>query len=77
MLSVHVRLGLAATALATLLVLPEALALGPSLPATPSGTLSGATPVDWREVERLAALPSFRIAAELQALKREVAGECA
>ncbi len=35
--------------------------------------VSGATPVDWSEVERLAALPAFNILAETRALKREVA----
>lgn len=37
--------------------------------------LSGATPVDWPEVERLAALPAFDVAAELRALKEEVSRE--
>jgi hypothetical protein len=37
--------------------------------------LSGDTPVDWREVERLAALPSFNIQRDLKVLKREVARE--
>jgi len=37
--------------------------------------LSGATPVDWTEVDRLAQLPSFNIASELAALKAEVARE--
>jgi len=37
--------------------------------------LSGATPVDWMEVDRLAALPSFNIVRELDELKREVARE--
>lgn len=36
--------------------------------------LNGATPVDWNEVGRLAALPSFNITRELEELKREVAG---
>ncbi|MFH0919031.1 MAG: hypothetical protein V1913_01600 [Fibrobacterota bacterium] len=37
--------------------------------------LSGATPVDWGEVTRLSALPSFDISRELEILKDEVAGE--
>jgi len=37
--------------------------------------LSGLTPVDWMEVERLAALPSFNILRELGELKREVVRE--
>ena len=37
--------------------------------------VSGTTPVDWKEVARLAALPSFNIARELDELKREVARE--
>ena len=37
--------------------------------------LSGATPVDWAEVDRLAALPAFNIKKELGALKRKVERE--
>ncbi|MDA0991634.1 MAG: hypothetical protein O3A51_12900 [Verrucomicrobia bacterium] len=37
--------------------------------------LSGETPVDWDEVERLAALPDFNITAELDELRREVQRE--
>jgi hypothetical protein len=37
--------------------------------------LSGATPVDWREVARVAALPAFNVAKELAALKKEVTRE--
>jgi hypothetical protein len=39
--------------------------------------VSGKTPVDWTEIERLAALPSFNIAKELGRLKGEVRGEIA
>jgi hypothetical protein len=35
---------------------------------------SGVTAVDWNEVYRLAALPSFNISSELQKMKREVSG---
>jgi hypothetical protein len=34
--------------------------------------LSGQTPTDWTEVERLAALPSFQITRELRELRSEV-----
>jgi len=37
--------------------------------------LSGATPVDWSEVSRLARLPDFNIELNLESLKREVAHE--
>jgi len=37
--------------------------------------MSGETPVEWKEVDRLAALPSFNVAKELRALKQEVARE--
>jgi len=37
--------------------------------------MSGATPVDWDEVDRLAALDDFRITEELDALKKEVKRE--
>lgn len=37
--------------------------------------VSGATPVDWDEVERLAALPAFAVADELKNLRQEVQGE--
>lgn len=37
--------------------------------------LAGETPVDWDEVERLAALPTYRVTQELKELKAEVAGE--
>ncbi len=39
--------------------------------------LNGATPVDWNEVVRLAALPSFNIVRELDELKCEVSREIA
>ena len=39
--------------------------------------LSGVMPVDWNEVARLAALPAFDIARELDELRREVACEIA
>ena len=39
--------------------------------------LSGDTPVDWGEIDRLAALPAYRITAELAALKQEVCDELA
>lgn len=37
--------------------------------------MTGATPVDWDEVERLARLPAFNVEKELNALKEEVARE--
>ena len=37
--------------------------------------ISGATDVDWAEVERLAALPDFKISDELSMLKEEVQNE--
>lgn len=37
--------------------------------------VSGQTPVDWDEVSRLAALPSFNVTKELDELKREVTDE--
>lgn len=37
--------------------------------------LSGATPVDWDEVERLAALPEFSVTSELRELRMEVERE--
>ena len=37
--------------------------------------LSGETPVDWSEVERLAALPAFRVTAELKELGEEAQRE--
>lgn len=37
--------------------------------------LSGETPVDWDEIRRLACLPSFNVAKELDELRREVARE--
>ena len=37
--------------------------------------LTGQTPVDWVEVDRLAALPAFRVAEELKELGREVRRE--
>ena len=37
--------------------------------------VSGALPVDWGEIDRLAALPAFDVAAELGELRREVADE--
>ena len=37
--------------------------------------LSGDTPVDWDEIRRLAGLPSFNVAKELDELKNEVARE--
>ena len=37
--------------------------------------LSGETPVDWAEVGRLASLPSFAVATELDDLRKEVANE--
>ncbi len=39
--------------------------------------LSGETPVDWDEVGRLAALPDFRVTAELEELREEVERELA
>lgn len=51
---------------------PEARAVAKKMLAA---CISGATPVDWPEIRRLAALPSFRIAKELEALKKEVARE--
>lgn len=37
--------------------------------------LSGATPVDWEEIGRLAALPSFNISLELEGLRKKVLNE--
>ena len=37
--------------------------------------VSGETPVNWDEIRRLACLPSFNVAQELEALRREVARE--
>lgn len=37
--------------------------------------VSGETPVNWDEIRRLAGLPSFNVAQELEALRREVACE--
>ncbi len=37
--------------------------------------MSGATPVDWAEIRRLAGLPSFNVAKELAELRKEVARE--
>lgn len=37
--------------------------------------LQGATPMDWREVRRLAALPSFRVSKELASLREETRRE--
>ena len=37
--------------------------------------LSGETPVDWGEVDRLAALPAFRVTAELNEVREEVQRE--
>ena len=37
--------------------------------------VSGKTPVDWDEVDRLARLPDYRVADELQELRREVADD--
>ena len=37
--------------------------------------LAGETPVDWAEVERLAALPAYRVTQELDALRKEVQRE--
>lgn len=37
--------------------------------------ISGATPVDWDEVNRLAALPDFKVTSELQELQEEVERE--
>jgi hypothetical protein len=37
--------------------------------------VSGDTPVDWAEIRRLAELPSFNIARELDQLKQEVERE--
>lgn len=37
--------------------------------------MSGATPVDWDEIRRLAGLPAFNVAKELDELRREVARE--
>jgi hypothetical protein len=37
--------------------------------------VAGATPVDWNEVQRLAGLPSFNIAEEMEAMRKEVARE--
>ena len=37
--------------------------------------VSGATPVDWNEIRRLAALPAFDVAKELNDLRSEVARE--
>ena len=51
---------------------------------TPCGTISiipveqvlaGQTPVDWDEVDRLAALPSFSVAEQMAGLKAEVERE--
>jgi hypothetical protein len=39
--------------------------------------LSGRTPTDWREVERLAALPAFNIRDEISELRKEVTREIA
>jgi hypothetical protein len=55
---------------------PEARAVAKKLLAV---CLSGETPVDWKEVRRLARLPSFNVERELDDLcnevKREVAGQ--
>jgi hypothetical protein len=37
--------------------------------------LSGVTPLDWEEVNRLAALPDFNVTAELNVLRKEVQRE--
>ena len=37
--------------------------------------ISGETPVDWEEIERLAAMPSFNVVPELNELRAEVARE--
>lgn len=37
--------------------------------------IRGDTPVDWDEISRLASLPSFDVACEMEALKKEVADE--
>ncbi len=37
--------------------------------------VSGATPVDWDEISRLACLPAFNVPKELDELKKEVARE--
>jgi hypothetical protein len=37
--------------------------------------LSGGTPVDWDEIERLAALSDFRVTSELKSLRAEVENE--
>jgi len=50
----------------------EALAVAKKMLAV---CLNGSTPVDWKEVERLSALPSFNVAKELNNLKKEVARE--
>ena len=37
--------------------------------------VSGKTPVDWPEVQRLASLPDFDVADDLERLRKEVAHE--
>lgn len=51
---------------------PEARAVAKKLLAV---FINGVTPVDWTEIQRLAALPAFNINDELQALKQEVTDE--
>lgn len=50
----------------------EALAVAKKMMAV---CLNGATPVDWSEVQRLAAMSSFNIEKELTLLKKDVANE--
>ena len=51
---------------------PEARTVAKKLLAV---CLSGRTPVEWREVKRLAMLPAFNIEKELAALIKEVKGK--
>lgn len=51
---------------------PEARAVAKKMLAV---CVSGDTPVDWDEIRRLACLPSFNVAKELDELRREVARE--
>ena len=51
---------------------PEARAVAKKMLAV---CVSGDTPVDWDEIKRLACLPSFNVAKELDELRREVARE--
>lgn len=51
---------------------PDARAIAKKMLAV---CMSGDTPVDWHEIRRLANLPSFNVAKELDELRREVASE--